>query len=88
MGAEEKADRATDEIVDLVKQEVQHQPSRPTGTRIFSDMHISAHPIATDTAVRLEHAGQEEEAIPEWVITESRAMSREVTPPDQFFFRD
>jgi hypothetical protein len=51
-------------------------------------MHTSAHPIATDTAGRLEHAGQEEEAISEWVITESIAMSREVTLPDQIFFRD
>ena len=41
-----------------------------------------------DTVERLEHGGTEEEAIPEWVITESRAMSREVTPPAQYFFRD
>jgi hypothetical protein len=44
--------------------------------------------LATDTAKRLEHAVKEEEAIPKWVITESRAISREVTPPDQYFFRD
>ena len=33
-------------------------------------------------------APAEEEAIPEWVITESREMNREVTPPVQLFFRD
>ena len=31
---------------------------------------------------------EEEAAIPEWVITESRDMNREVTPPAQLFFRD
>jgi hypothetical protein len=88
MDAEEKAVRAADENVDIVEQAVQYLASRPTGPRLSPDMHISAHPIATDTAERIEHAGQEEEAIPEWVITESRENSREVTPPDQLFFRD
>ena len=46
------------------------------------------HSIATNTMERLAYTGQEEAAIPEWVITESREMSREVTPPAQFFFRD
>ena len=32
MGAEEKADRAANEIVDLVEQEVQHSTSRTTGS--------------------------------------------------------
>ena len=43
-----------------------------------------------DAAERLEHTGQEkeEEAVPEWVITESRTMSREVTPSARLFFRD
>ena len=31
---------------------------------------------------------EEKAAIPEWVITESREMNREVTPPAQLFFRD
>ena len=26
--------------------------------------------------------------IPEWVIAESQALSREITPPEQLFFRD
>jgi plasmid stabilization system protein ParE len=86
MDAEEKADREADEIVDLVEQVVQYPASRPPETRLYPNMHISVHPIATDAAERLEHAGQEEEVISEWVITESREMSREVTPPDQFFF--
>ena len=88
MDAEEKADRAANEIVDLVEQEVQHSTSQLTGPRLSLDMHISAHSIAMDTTARLAYAGQEEEVIPEWVITESRAMNREVTPPAQFFFRD
>ena len=51
MDAEEKADRAANEIVDLVAQEVQHSTttSQITGPRLSPDMHISAHPIATDT---------------------------------------
>ena len=73
MSTEEKEDRATDEIVDLVEQEAQYPTSRPTGNRQYPDRPIS---------------GQKEEAIPEWVITESREMSREVTPPVQYFFRD
>ena len=85
MGTEEEADRATDEIVDLVEQEVQYPASQPTGTRLYPDRHISTQQIAMDTAERLEHGGTEEEAIPEWVITESRETSREVTPPVQYF---
>ena len=52
-------------------------------------MHIPAHSIATGTMKRSAYTEQEEEvAIPEWVITESREMNREVTPPVQLFFRD
>jgi hypothetical protein len=88
MNTEEKEDRATDEIVDLVEQEAQYPTSRPTGNRQYPDRPISAQPITTAAAERLELAGQKEEAIPEWVITESREMNREVTPPAQYFFRD
>ena len=88
MDAEEKADRAANEIVDLEEQEVQHSTSQITGPRLSPDMHNSAHPISTDTAERLEHTGQDEEALSEWLIAESQAMSREVTPPDQFFSCD
>jgi hypothetical protein len=84
----EKADRAADEIVNIVEQVIQYTASRPSETRLYLDMHIPVHPIVTDTKERIKHAGQEEEAIPEWVITESREMSLEVTPPDQLFFRD
>ena len=88
MSSEEKEDRATDEIVDLVEQEAQYPTSRPTGNRQYPDRPISAQPITTAAAERLELAGQKEEAIPKWVITESREMNREVTPPAQYFFRD
>jgi hypothetical protein len=88
MSSEEKEDRATDEIVDLVEQEAQYPTSRPTGNRQYPDGPLSAQQITTDTAERLELAGQKEEAIPEWVITESREMSREVTPPVQYFVWD
>ena len=70
MDAEEKSERAANEIVDLVEQEVQHSTSQLTGPRLSPDMHISAHSIATDTTERLAYARQEEEAIPEWVITD------------------
>ena len=73
IGAEGKADRAAVENVDLAEQTVQYPASRLTGTRLSPDMHTSAHTIATDTVERLKHAGQKEEAIPKWVITESRA---------------
>ena len=75
MDVEEKADSAANEIVDLVEQEVQHSTSQLTGPRLSPDMHISAHSIATDTTERLAYAVQEEEAIPDCVITESRAIS-------------
>jgi hypothetical protein len=88
MDAEGKADRAANEIVDLVEQKVQHSTSQIKGTRLSPDIHNSAHPIATDTVERMEHTVQDDAELPEWVIAESRAMSREVTPPDQFFFRD
>ena len=52
-------------------------------------MHIPAPSNGTGTMEQSAHTVQEEEvAIPEWVITESRAMNREVTPPVQLFFRD
>jgi hypothetical protein len=71
MDAEEKTDRAANQIMDLVEQAVQHPTSQTTGTRLSPDMHTSAHPITMDTVERLEHTGQEEkEAIPERVFTE------------------
>ena len=59
IGTEEEADRATDEIVNLVEQEVQYPASQPTGTRLYPDRHISTQQIAMDTAERLEHGGTE-----------------------------
>ena len=76
----EAEDRAATEIVDLVEHEVQHSAGTTTGASPAQDTHISVNSVATDPA--------EEEAIPEWVITESREMNREVTPPVQLFFRD
>ena len=89
MDAEEQADRAANEIINLVELEVQRSAGPLTGSSLSPGMHIPAHSIATDTMERLAYAAQEEKAaIPEWVITESREMNREVTPPVQFFFRD
>ena len=89
MDAEKQADRAANEIVELVEQEVQRSAGPLTGSSLSPGMHIPTHSIATDTMEWLAYAAQEEEtAIPEWVITESREMNREVTPPVQFFFRD
>ena len=65
MDAEEQADRAAIEIVDLVEQEVQRSTSPLTDTRLSPDMLRSVHSIATDTTERLAYAGQEEKAIPE-----------------------
>ena len=74
MDAEEQADRAANEIVDLVEQEEQRPAGPLTGPSLSPGMHIPAHSIATDPMEWLAYAAQEEEeaAIPEWVITESR----------------
>ena len=61
MEAEEQADRAATEIVDLVEQEVQRSAGTPTGASLSPGMHIPAHSIATDTMERLAYAAQEEE---------------------------
>ena len=76
----EAEDRAAMEIVDLVEHEVQHSAGTTTGASPAQDTHSPVNSVATYPA--------EEEAIPEWVITESREMNREVTPPVQLFFRD
>ena len=64
----EAEDRAATEIVDLVEQEIQHSAGTPKGASPSPDTHIPAYSVVTDPA--------EEEAIPEWVITESRKMNR------------
>ena len=69
----EAEDRAATEIVDLVEHEVQHSAGTTTGASPAQDTNIPVHSVANEPV--------EEEAIPEWVITESREMSREVTPP-------
>ena len=87
--AEEQADRAANEIVDLVEQKEQRSVCQLTGPSLSPGMHIPAHSIATDTIERLAYPEQKEEAeLSEWVLTESREMNREVTPPVRFFFRD
>ena len=87
--AEEQADRVADEIVDLVEHEVQRAACPPTGPSLSPGMHIPVQSIATDTMEWVAYAEQEEEeAIPEWVITKSREINREVTPPVQLFFCD
>ena len=68
MEAEEQADMAATEIVDLVEQEVQRSAGPLTGASLSPGMHIPAHSIATDTMERLAYAAQKEEAaIPKWV---------------------
>ena len=87
--AEEQADRAATEIVDLVEQDAQRSAGSLTGSNTPLDMHTLSPSIATSVVTRSACTEQEEEmAIPEWVITESREMNREVTPPAQLFFRD
>ena len=75
--AEEQADRAATEIVDLVEQDAQHSERSLTGSSTPLDMHTLS--TSTNTSAMLRSAGTEQEeevAIPEWVITESREMNR------------
>jgi hypothetical protein len=46
------------------------------------------HGIETTQVDKTEFTGQDDDEIPEWVIAENKAMCREVTPPDHFFFYD
>jgi hypothetical protein len=76
MDAEEQADRAVTEIVDLGEQDAQRSAGSLTGSSPSPDMHIPSPSIATGTVERSAYTEQEEEvAIPEWVITESREMN-------------
>ena len=75
----EAEDRAATEIVDLVAHEVQHSAGTTTGASPAQATHIPVNSVAMNPV--------EEEAIPEWVITESREKNREVTPPVQLFSR-
>ena len=87
--AEEQADRAATEIVDLVEQDAQRSAGSLTGSNTPLDMPTLSHSIAKSKVPQLACTEQEEEAaIPGWVITESREMNREVTPPAQLFSRD
>ena len=86
--AEEQADRAANEIVDLVEQDAQRAAGSRTGFSTSLDMPQSPS-MATGAEVQSAYTEQEEDvAIPEWVINESREMNREVTPPAHLFFRD
>ena len=70
--AEEQADRAATEIVDLVEQDAQRAAGSRTGPSTSLDRHQSSS-MATGAAVRSAYAKQEEDvAIPAWVINESR----------------
>ena len=69
------------------KQDAQHSARSLTGPSTPPDMHTLSP--SRDMSAMLRSAGTEQEeeaAIPEWVITESREMNREVTPPAQLFF--
>ena len=73
MDAEKQVDRAATEIVDLVEQDAQRSAGSLTGSSPSPGMHIPSPSIATGTVARSAYTEQEEEvAIPEWVITESR----------------
>ena len=86
--AEEQADRAATEIVDLVEQDAQRSAGSLTGSSTPSAMYQPPS-MATGAVERAAGTEQEEGVmIPEWVITESREMNREVTPPAHLFFRD
>ena len=87
--AEEQADRAATEIVDLVEQDAQHSARSLTGPSTQPEMHTPSPSMDMSATLRSAGTEQEEEAaIPEWVITESQEMNREVTPPAQLFFLD
>ena len=75
--------------MDLVEQDAQRSAGPLTGSNTPLDMPTLSHSIAQSAVPQLACTEQEEEAaIPGWVITESREMNREVTPPAQLFFRD
>jgi hypothetical protein len=76
----EAEDTTATEIVDLVDHAAQHSAGITTEASPTQATSIPTQSVATVPV--------EEEAIPEWVITESREMNREVTPPTHLFFRD
>ena len=76
----EAEDTTATEIVDLVDHAAQHSAGITTKASPTQATSIPTQSVATVPV--------EEEAIPEWVITESREMNREVTPPTHLFFRD
>ena len=87
LDVEAAADRAATEIVDLVDQELLSSTTRDRkGVDESVDRDNRGHGIANTQVDRTEVAGQDDDGIPVWVITESKAISREVTPPEHLFF--
>ena len=84
------ADMAATEIVDLVEKvylssanhkETHHMEDR---SGVFEQDNMK-HVIAESTSAATKLTPQDSSDIPAWVLAESE-MSREVTPPTQFFF--
>ena len=70
MDAEEQADRAATEIVDLVEQDAQRSAGTLPRSSPLPDMHIPSPSIATGAMARSACTEQEEAVkIPGWVIT-------------------
>jgi ribosomal protein S12 methylthiotransferase accessory factor YcaO len=95
LDAEAAADRAATEIVELFEQGLLNltgswnatQPSLARkGANEQEDNGNQMHGIATTQVDRTEFTGQDDDGIPDWVIAESKAMSREVTPSKKLLF--
>jgi len=87
LDAEDEADRAATEIVELVDQELLNSTTRDwKGVDAPLDRDTRGRDIANTQVDRTEVAGQEDDEIPAWVIAASKTMSREVTPPEHLFF--
>ena len=71
---EAQADQAAAEIVELVEQET---------TSLLTHWRATQHSPAT-----LQFPDTDVSDIPEHILAESRELSKEVTPPGHFFFRD
>ena len=90
LDAEAVTDRAATEIFELVEQGLLNPIGPWNATQLSlerkganeqEDRGNRRHDIATNPVDRTEFTGQEDDGIPEWVMAESKALSREVPPP-------
>ena len=87
LDAEDEADRAATEIVELVDQELLNLTTRDwKGVDAPLDRDTRGRDIADTQVDRTEVAGQEDDEILAWVIAASKTMSREVTHRYSSFF--